>query len=112
MTPTWASKNLIPAIGNTKALIHVFIVILFFENYSIYTQQKSLLDISISFDKVQLAPFICFFYFIAAAKAVWFFIAFTRVFLLYKFDTNETIPSAASFMVFLLFILIFAYIGI
>jgi acetyltransferase-like isoleucine patch superfamily enzyme len=111
----WANKNLIPVIGNTKALIHVFIVILFFENYFLLVQEKSLLSIDIYFDKLKLAPFICFFFFIAVFKVIWLITCFVRTFIISKYITitdNTTISAHTSFITFTLFILILAYFNI
>jgi len=109
MLTTWANKNLIPAIGSTKALVHVFIVILFFENYNILAQGKSLFNISITFDKIHLAPFISFFFFIVVTKVIWSLIWGIRNHIWYK-PKEYKYCRKASFAAFLLALLLLFYL--
>uniref|UniRef100_UPI00261D1EF2 hypothetical protein n=1 Tax=uncultured Maribacter sp. TaxID=431308 RepID=UPI00261D1EF2 len=115
LNTTWVNKNLIPAIGSTIALVHVFIVILFFENYFIVFQKKSLLDVSISFDELQLAPFIYFFFSIALLKVIWFIVCVLRTFVFYKYIPlnvdNTTTSAHTSFALFVLIVLLGFYLS-
>lgn len=108
----WTQRNLLPVISSTQGLMHVFIVILFFENYFILVESKSMLDIRICFDKLKIAPFVYFFFFIAVSKSIWFIICFLRIQFFYRYtDTENTITAQTSFIVFTLGIVLFFYLG-
>jgi len=66
--------KLIPAIDDTRVLVHVFIVIFFFEDYLIITQQTSLLNTTISFSSIPLQPFVIFFAALAVGRLAWWYI--------------------------------------
>jgi hypothetical protein len=66
--------KLIPAIDDSRVLVHVFIVIFFFEDYLIIAQQTSLLNTTISFSSIPLQPFVIFFAALAVGRILWWYI--------------------------------------
>lgn len=111
MLSSWVNKNLTSVISSTTTLIHVFIVILFFENYFLTFKNESLINLSLSFKEIKLTPFIAFFLFIAFTKVIWLFIHIIRT-TINKFIVKNTISSHNSFITFTLAILIGYYLYI
>jgi hypothetical protein len=69
--------KLIPAIDDSRILVHVFILIFFFEDFLIITKQTSLLHTSISFDSISPQPFVIFFVVLTASRILWWYIHLT-----------------------------------
>ena len=104
------NKFLSPAIGSTTTLIHIFIILLFFENFFIITGSKSLLDISIDFEEIKLKPFIVFFFFLAVSKLLWFIIqTVLQISSIVHGDDTQNTTAHKSYITFVLPILITSY---
>src|ERR1041385_4260828 len=64
-------------IEDNRALVSVFIVIFYFEDFMICSQNTSLLRTAVSFDSIPLLPFILFFAIIAVSKIAWHIIHYS-----------------------------------
>lgn len=107
MNKEFLYKNFLAVISNSLALAQVFVVILFFENYFIYSQKTSLFDLTIDFDHIALNPFLWFFFFIAGAKIVWFIIVYVLVELInIRLDFQDDGIKFSSNVHFTIFLLI------
>src|SRR5579859_3986635 len=65
-------SKLFAVIDDSRALVHVFIVIFYFEDFMICSKNTSLLRATITFDSIPLLPFIIFFALVAVLRALWF----------------------------------------
>jgi hypothetical protein len=103
--------KLIPAIDDSRVLVHVFILIFFFEDFLIITKQTSLLHTSISFDSISLQPFIIFFVVLTASRILWWYIHLTIYSIQSAFNWSGTgyENKRDSYTAFLLFILSSVY---
>ena len=102
--------KLIPAIDDSRVLVHAFIVIFFFEDFLIITKQTSLLHTSISFDSISLQPFVIFFVVLTASRILWWYIHLT-IHAVQNFSGRNTGHESKrdSYTAFLLFILSSVY---
>lgn len=102
--------KLIPAIDDSRVLVHAFIVIFFFEDFLIITKQSSLLHTSITFDSIQLQPFVIFFVVLTVSRILWWYIHLTIYSVQTFFQQNTGYENKRdSHTAFLLFILSSVY---
>jgi len=106
------SRSVIPAIESTKSLMQLFVVILFFENFSLLFYKKTLWTLNIQFKQIELKPFLCFFFFLAVSKMLWFAVDTAKNFLSRENEDDLKIDGQSSFLMFVLSILIFCYLFI
>jgi len=102
-------------INDNAALAQVFVVIFFFEDYLIISQDTSLLHTVIDFKNIALQPFISFFVFIVLAKVLWFLWHLFLIWLKGRLDLNQgegDVYKKVSLLAFMLSILLFTYIGL
>lgn len=100
------SKNILSFISHSIVLAQMFVIILFFECYSIKFENQSLFDLTVNFDDIHLKPFFAFLYFIAVCRIVWVLLNLIKfTFNLYTIDLSTEFSSKVSFTAFLLLIL-------
>lgn len=112
MKTIFTSTNFFNAINSDFSLAQIFVVILFFENYLIYIENSSLLNISIDLGNLKPAPFVLFFIFITVAKIGWQFCSHILDSLKDRIGQPQhgvLVSKKVHFTVFLLFVLSSVY---
>lgn len=110
---SFISKNILSFMSSSVALGQIFVVVLFFECYSIRFEKQSLLNLKIGFDSIHIKPFFSLLFFIAVARMVWLVLNITKT-LLYSFYQNfdTELSSKVSFTAFLLLLVCLYYISL
>ncbi|WP_299884332.1 hypothetical protein [uncultured Lacinutrix sp.] len=105
-------KSLFPFIENSILLSQMFVILLFFENYSLYIYEESIFDLKIEFDLIKLKPFFAFIYFLAITKGIWWVLNTVKIFSssFYNDDEAVKIKRKQSFTLFLLLIVTSFYL--
>jgi hypothetical protein len=108
--------HLLNVINDNEVLARIFVVIFFFENYTLILDNRSLLSSAFRFDSLSLKPIIFFFAFIALGKALWFVWHFLLTLLRMKLNLHaswdEGVDKKVSVLAFLLCVLLLTYLGI
>lgn len=102
-------KKVFDVINSNIALARAIIVILFFENFSIYINKTSLFNTTLSLTELELKPLLFFFVFLAGMKLLWIFWHITRDLIPFFRNMDGKIKGSSSFAGFLLCFLGCAY---